>query len=100
MNVNLILPTTSPYSADPETVTSIPFISGNEVVDWVLVELRDKNNSSTILESQSAFILQDGTIVDLDGANPVHFTFPTDDYFISLKHRNHLGVMSATAISL
>ncbi len=100
MNVNLILPTTSPYSADPETVTSIPFISGNEVVDWVLVELRDKNNSSTVLESQSAFILQDGTIVDLDGTNPVHFTLPTDDYFIAVKHRNHLGIMSATAISL
>jgi len=99
MNVNLILPLISPYSADPETVTSIPFISGNEVVDWVLVELRDKNNSSTVLESQSAFILQDGTIVDLDGTNPVHFTLSTDNYFISIKHRNHLSVMSATAVS-
>ncbi len=98
MNASLSLPTTSPYPADPETVSSIPIISGNEVVDWVLLELRDENNSSTVLESQSAFLLQDGNIVDLDGSSPVHFTQPSDNYFIAVKHRNHLGVMSASAV--
>ncbi len=99
MNASLTLPTTSPYTEDQETVTSIPVIQGNQVVDWVLVELRDKNNSSIVLESQSAFILQDGTIVDLDGTNPFNFTLPSDDYFIAVKHRNHLSVMSATAVT-
>ncbi|MEE9431274.1 MAG: NosD domain-containing protein [Melioribacteraceae bacterium] len=98
MNASLTLPIASPYNS--EAVTSIPNIIGNEVVDWVLVELRDENNSSTVLESQSAFVLKDGSVVDLDGVSPVHFTSPSGNYFVSVKHRNHLAVMSAAAIGL
>ncbi|MEE9431196.1 MAG: hypothetical protein V3V16_09160, partial [Melioribacteraceae bacterium] len=75
-------------------------ISGNLVVDWVLVELRDENNSSTILESQSVFVLQDGSVVDLDGISPVHFSHSSGNYYISVKHRNHLAVMSSSSISI
>ncbi len=99
MNASLTLPTLSPYG-DGETVTSIPNISGNLVVDWVLVELRDENNSSTILESQSVFVLQDGSVVDLDGISPVHFSHSSGNYYISVKHRNHLAVMSSSSISI
>lgn len=100
MNASLTLPTTSPYTEDQETVTSIPAIQGNQVVDWVLVELRDETDESIILESQSAFILQDGSIVDLDGSSPVQFSQPGGtSYYISVKHRNHLSVMSATPVS-
>ncbi len=98
MNASLTLPIASPYNS--ETVTSIPNIIGNEVVDWVLVELRDENNSSSVLESRSAFVLQDGSVVDLDGVSPVHFTSPSGNYFVSVKHRNHLAVMSESAIGL
>ena len=95
MNASLTVPTTSPYSEDPETVGSIPNIPGNEVVDWVLVQLRDQNDASNILESQSAFILQDGTIVEVDGSSPVQFSQPGNtSYYIAVKHRNHLAVMS------
>ncbi len=100
MNATLTIPTTSPYTEDPETVNPIPNIVGNEVVDWVLVELRDESNSLTIIESQSAFVLKDGSIVDLDGVSPVNFTSPNGNYFISVKHRNHLSVMSSSAVGL
>ena len=99
MNASLTLPTTSPYTEDQETVTSIPSIQGNQVVDWVLVQLRDKTDESIILESQSAFILQDGSVVDLDGSSPVGFSLSADSYYLSVKHRNHLSVMSATPVS-
>ncbi len=101
MNASLTIPTTSPYQEDPETVSSIPNISGNEVVDWVLVQLRDQNNETNILESQSAFLLQDGTVVDVDGSNPVQFSQPGNtSYYIAVKHRNHLAVMSANPVQL
>ncbi len=99
MNASLTLPTLSPYG-DGESVTSIPNIAGNEVVDWVQVELRDENNSSTVLESQSAFVLQDGSVVDLDGISPVHFIQSSGNYFISVKHRNHLAVISSSPITI
>ncbi len=94
------IPFDSPYTEDPETVNPIPTISGNEIVDWVLVQLRDENNSSTILESQSAYLLQDGSIVNLDGNSPVSFTQPAGNYFVAVKHRNHLSVMSAAPVPL
>ena len=100
MNATLAVDPNSPYSEDAETLISIPIIPGNEVVDWVLVQLRDKNDESIILQSQSAFILEDGSVVELDGSSPVSFAFPADSYYISVKHRNHLAVMSNTPIPM
>ncbi len=99
MNANLAIPFESPYSADPVNVNPIPSIPGNEIVDWVLLELRHETTKA-IIESQSAFILQNGKIVDIDGSSPVYFSSPSGNYFIAVKHRNHLSVMSATAVSL
>ena len=98
MDINLTanIPLTSPYAEDPKTVTSIPA----KAVDWVLVRLRDKNNEANILASRSAFLLEDGSIAELNGAGPVRFSLPADDYFISVKHRNHLEVMSNNSIPL
>jgi len=88
------IPLISPYSADPQEVEEIP----PNVVDWVLVELRDKNNSSSILNSRSAFVLKDGSVVDTDGNTPVRFSINKDDYFIAVKHRNHLSIMSLESV--
>ncbi len=45
-------------------------------------------------------IQRDGDIVDLDGVSPVVFKAKTDDYHIAVRHRNHLGVMSAQTIAM
>ena len=43
----------------------------------------------------------DGTIVDMDGTNPVKFNGrPDGDYYIVIKHRNHLPIMSKNMESL
>jgi hypothetical protein len=36
----------------------------------------------------------------MDGISPVVFKAKLDDYYVALRHRNHLGVMSATAVPL
>ncbi len=101
MNASLAVPFDSPYTANSETVNPIPNISGNEVVDWVMIELRDGSNSSSVIESQSAFVLQNGSVVDIDGISHVHFNSPSGvNYYVTVKHRNHLSVMSASAIGL
>ena len=43
---------------------------------------------------------RDGDIVDTDGISPLHFNSPEDDSFVSVRHRNHLGIMSAESITL
>ncbi len=108
LRVSAIIPTTSPF-ADNLTVASSIFNNGgtsgtgliqDNIVDWVWVELRDENNSSNILLSRSGLLQRDGNIVDVDGISPLHFNTNKGNYFVAVNHRNHLGVISATALTL
>lgn len=109
------LPLTEPYSSAPfnypqimypggETVSpSILSLTGNNaIVDWIFLELRSSSNSSTILATKRALLQRDGDIVSaMDGISPVTFSgFFAGNYFLSVKHRNHLGVMTSNAIAL
>lgn len=90
-----LIPPTSPYSQDPRTVGSVP----TGVVDWVLVELRGSATGSTVV-SRSAFLMSDGTIVADDGVtNQIELNASPESYYVVLKHRNHLSVMSNSAVS-
>jgi large repetitive protein len=108
------IPATEPYSSAPyntafthmgggggETVASPSMVFGltgnNAIVDWVFVELRDRNNSSNVLYTRAALLQRDGDIVDVDGVSPLCFNGLSDNWFyIAVRHRNHLGVMTAT----
>ncbi len=70
------------------------------VVDWVFLELRDKTDSDVIVATRSALLRRDGRVVDVDGSSPVSFSkVAVDEYYLVVKHRNHLGVMSAFPIA-
>ncbi|MEM6685242.1 MAG: fibronectin type III domain-containing protein [Bacteroidota bacterium] len=96
-----LIPTTSPY-ADMRTCEATVFTTtgADAIVDWVWVELRDENNAASIITAQSALLQRDGNIVDVDGISTITFDASPKNYFIVIKHRNHLSVMSATAIAL
>ena len=90
------IPLTSPYSDDPRKVSSIP----GKVTDWVLVQLRSTADGSAVA-SKSAFLRNDGRIV-ADNGDTTHITMDagTGDYYIVIRHRNHLAVMSAATVAL
>ncbi len=103
------IPSINPYgikdkSNAPEQVLnqSIFNTSGEDaIVDWVLLELRQKDNAKIVVATRSALLQRDGDIVDIDDAkSPVVFSVPQDAYFIVVKHRNHLGAMTDAAIDL
>ncbi|OQX76605.1 MAG: hypothetical protein B6D61_08560 [Bacteroidetes bacterium 4484_249] len=91
---------TSPWNYDgDESVAAIP---NSEVVDWVLVEIRDADYSSnatpsTTIARQAGFLLRDGSIVSLDGSSPLEFNNISinNSFFYLVWHRNHLGIMSS-----
>jgi len=96
LNKGGYLPFKDPYSQG-ETVDSIP---SSDIVDWVLVELRDKTNASTVIASRAGFIKNNGEIVDINGSRKLNFNgIPFDDYYIVVKHRNHLAVMSNSPVT-
>jgi hypothetical protein len=84
---------------DPTNVLSVA--GPNAIVDWVFVEIRDENDATMVLATRSGLVQRDGDVVDVDGVSPLLFesTSPTN-YFVSVRHRNHLGAMTATAIPL
>lgn len=72
----------------------------NAIVDWVFVELRDPMSASTVIATQSALLQRDGDVVDTDGTSPLSFSVGAGSYYVAIRHRNHLGVMSQNAIPL
>ncbi|GGG14467.1 hypothetical protein GCM10011344_13840 [Dokdonia pacifica] len=100
---NGLLPTTSPYgdgaTVDPTVFTTI---GANAIVDWVLVELRSgaDNDNTTVVNSTAALLQRDGDIVGLDGTSNITFTEDAGDYFIAIRHRNHIGILAAVPAPL
>lgn len=114
MNIDLVtnglLPYNQPYDGAPwnyagtESVVTFP----PNVVDWVLVELRDATapelaTPATKLAGwpKAMFVRTDGQLVDLDGflpeiGNPV----VNNNLYIVIRHRNHVDIMSADGLLL
>ena len=105
LNANNLIPlnsndaySTTVYSYTASTVSSIP---NADIVDWVLVELRTGTTSGTTVGTRAAFLKSDGKIVDTNGSSTVTFTGLNDgNYYVVVRHRNHLAIMSASAIPL
>lgn len=77
-------------------------VTGNDApVDWVLVELRQAGGAGAMVASRAALLQRDGDVVAPNGTAPVAFHVPSGgSYRIALRHRNHLGVMSASPLTL
>ncbi len=77
-------------------------ITGNNaIVDWVFIELRDKTTPSTVIATRSALIQRDGDIVETDGTSALTFNdVIAGDYYIAVRHRNHLGFRTAALQTL
>ncbi|WP_152604851.1 hypothetical protein [Psychroserpens jangbogonensis] len=90
-----ILPTTSPYVDAKSCDISVFNVTGSSaIVDWIWLELRDITDQTLVIESRSAFLRADGTVVDVDGVSPLFIDVPENDYYLMLSHRNHLGVLT------
>ncbi len=77
--------------------STLEFEEGVSVVDWVLVELRHDVMSELVQETYSALLLSNGKIIDPQGG-PLVIGTASEDYHVAVRHRNHLGVMTAQPI--
>lgn len=102
-----LIPLSQPYNQQPwnytgeEIVTTIP----PNVVDWVLLEMHDTTDASqvtneSIFSRQAAFLLTNGTVVKPNGTSYIQFDNSlTNQLFIVVKHRNHLGILSSSPLT-
>ncbi|NYF09498.1 LPXTG-motif cell wall-anchored protein [Leifsonia sp. AK011] len=99
-----VLPSTEPYSAlgfylhGGEGATgdlATAAAPADDVVDWVLVELRLPTDPTQVVATDAILVQRDG-----DLARAAQFSVPAGDYYVAIEHRNHLGVMTATPVTL
>ena len=103
------IPLTSPYeglgydaaSGFTTIATAVLNTTGNKaVVDWILVELRHELDPTSVVFAQAGLLLRDGSIVDTDGVSALEFPYaPAGDYYVALRHRNHLSVLAQNPIT-
>jgi hypothetical protein len=70
------------------------------LVDWVLLELRDATTPTTVIATRNALVQRDGDVVDVDLGTAVTFRAGNGSYYVTARHRNHLGAMTAAPVSL
>ncbi len=109
MNTTLhdLIPLVQPFVLDPWHYTGIESVSvvPPEVVDWVLVDLRDASmpalaNPETSKAIRAFFLRRDGQIVALDGVSAPEFNFvPAQNLYAVIRHRNHIAIMSSSGLS-
>jgi len=104
-----IIPNFQSYNRAPwfytgnENLSSSPVnsVTPSNMVDWILVELRDAEDSTLIVAQRAAILLDDGNIADTNLASTVNFnSVPPGNYYICLHHRNSIPVMSAAPIPI
>jgi hypothetical protein len=85
-----------------QAVLDINAGTSDAIIDWVFVELRDASAADNVLETRSALVQRDGDVVDpTDGVSLLSFSgFGGQQYYVSVKHRNHMGVMTANPVTL
>lgn len=110
LRVRNLIPLSEPYTAlgyglpggGGETVaTSTLATTGPDaIVDWVVVELRDPAQPTTVTAARCLLLQRDGDVVDPLTGGPVHFGLAPGMHHISVRHRNHLGAMTAVPRAL
>lgn len=110
LRTNGLIPAQEPYSAldfdlpggGGETMAAglSGFTGDDAIVDWVVVELRDPAQPANIVAAQCALLQRDGDVVMADGTTTLQFDVPAGNYRVAVRHRNHLGCMTASDILL
>jgi hypothetical protein len=104
-----ILSLSNPYTAAPWNHTGTEGVlsfSNPDVVDWILVDFRDAANAATAFPATSigtyaALLLKNGDIISPYGGMPLFLNEEiSNNLYVTVFHRNHLGIMSANPVTL
>jgi uncharacterized protein (TIGR02145 family) len=110
LNSGGYIPLSQPYNLSPwnyNGTESVPSIPNSEVVDWVLVELRETGGdastaySDNVIGRQAGFLLKKGAITSRDGVSPLIFNVTSSqNLFAVVWQRNHIPVLSSNPLVL
>ena len=87
------VPLASPYAADARSVSTVP----SNATDWVLLQVQETTNGG-VIAAQSTFLGHEGYLLSDDGTTGIVAHVHSGSYYLVVKHRNHLSVMSAEPV--
>ncbi|HUF09652.1 MAG TPA: choice-of-anchor B family protein [Rhodothermales bacterium] len=101
------LPASQPYLAPEFNGTTLDYdlpeaapLLPNNAVDWVLVELRASDTDTNPVTTEAGILLRDGRIVAAGGETLRFDGALAGSYWVVVRHRNHLAVMSSGPVDL
>ncbi len=77
--------------------------SPSDAVDSIMIYLRTGISAATTVDSVSAWLMPDGSIKDFHSGTNGFVTFANaapGSYYVVVAHRNHLAVMSSSAVGI
>jgi len=88
--------TLSKFATIPNPSAIFAVTGEDAITDWVYIELRSKTDNTTVISTRSGLLQRDGDVAELDGEFGLRFPgVAIDDYYVVVKHRNHLSAMTA-----
>ncbi len=110
LNSSGLLPLSQPFNISPWNYTgteSVSVIPNTDIVDWILIELRDTTEVSlaspqTMFAQKAVFVNKEGNMVGMDGiVNPILFEDVKvhNNLYVVIWHRNHLGIITAVPLT-
>lgn len=106
LKANNLLPITQPYAQAPWAYNGGEAVAAQAnlpatATDWVLIEMRDADYN--IVERRAAIVLSNGDIAEpgaTTGGVRFYLLQNATAYYITVRHRNHLAIMSATPVTV
>lgn len=107
-NDHSLLPVQSPYA--DQRLAGVADADGlpADIVDWLYVQVRPADGNGYAAEimldnghtGMSCFLRKDGALVNIDGEEGLLIpALPMASYYVIISHRNHLRVMTSTAVN-
>lgn len=79
---------------------NLTFFSVHRAVDWVRVELRAANDPTQLVASGQFVLWSNGRLRQPDNGLDVVMKAPPGNYYVVVRHRNHLAAMTAAPVFL
>lgn len=104
-----LIPLSEPYSEigysfmeNGEGTTTHPTVLINHaIVGWAVLELRSAADPTILLANCAVLVNKDGRLVNAkNGYSPIAFSMPSGSYYVAIRFRSHLPIMTANPIPL
>ncbi len=96
-----LIPLDQPYDDVPDISVDASFLSAHpEIVDWVWIQASRVSFQGVLISMRAVFLTKDGKLLSPDGSSGAYFFQGPNTYHLTVGHRNHLSVRSATGLAL